>query len=163
MHTISRNVLAMTVIAASGFLATSSTALAQEKKRAERDEKGPALKLEGRYTIVSGEKDGKAIPEAEINGSIVVFTADKIVGTDKDKKEFFASTYSLDTTHTPWLIKMKSTTSKDAEALGLLKQDGGAVTIIYALPGGEAPKEFKTRQNQHLFVLKKISGKPDNP
>lgn len=141
-----------------GFSLTvaSSTSSAQGEKAA-------APKLEGRYTIVSGERDGKAIPEGDIKGSIVVFTSDKIVGTDKDKKEFFASTYVLDTTHKPWLIKMKSTTPKDAEALGLIKQESDTVTLVYALPGGDAPKEFKTKEKQHLFVLKKAPAKQDQP
>lgn len=121
------------------------------------DEKKAAVSLEGGYTIVSGEHDGKAIPEAEIKGSVVRFTGDKIVGTDKDKKEFFASNYTLDTTKTPWVITMKSTQPKEATAVGLIKKDGDTITIIYALPGGEAPKEFKTKEKQNLFVLKNMN------
>lgn len=121
------------------------------------DEKKATVSLEGGYTIVSGESDGKAIPEAEIKGSVVRFTGDKIVGTDKDKKEFFASSYTLDTTKNPWVINMKSTQPKEATATGLIKKDGDTITIIYALPGGEAPKEFKTKEKQNLFVLKNMN------
>jgi uncharacterized protein (TIGR03067 family) len=121
------------------------------------DNKKDAAALEGGYTIVSGEKDGKAIPEAEIKGAIVRFTGDKILGTDKDRKEFFSADYTLDTSTTPWKIEMTSTQPKQEKSSGLIKKEGDTVTIVYALPGSPAPKEFKTRAGQHLFVLKSAS------
>lgn len=122
-----------------------------------KDEKKAAASLEGGYTIVSGEKDGKAIPEERIKGSIVRFTGNQILGTDKDKKEFFSSTFTLDASKTPWVIDMTSKTPKEAMAMGLVKKEGDTITIIYALPGGEAPTEFKTKEKQHLFVLKNMN------
>lgn len=121
------------------------------------DPKKAAASLEGGYTIVSGEKAGKAIPEAEIQGSVVRFTGDKILGTDKDKKEFFSATYTLDPSKTPWAIEMTSQQPKEAKASGLIKKEGDTITIVYALPGGAAPKEFKTREGQQLFVLKSLN------
>ena len=135
-----------------GLAVLGSVAVADDK------DKGKAgLKLDGGYTLVSGERDGKAIPAERIKGSIVKFTGNAIVGTDKDKKEFFASTFTLDTSKTPAVIKMKSTSPKEAEAVGLVKKEGDTVTIIYALPGSPAPTEFKTKQGQHLFVLKNFN------
>jgi uncharacterized protein (TIGR03067 family) len=124
---------------------------AEDKKA---DEKKAASSLEGGYTIVSGEHGGKMIPEAEIKGSVVRFTGNQILGTDKDKKEFFSATYTLDTSKTPWVINMTSKQPKEEKTTGLIKKEGDTVTIIYALPGGEAPKEFKTKEKQNLFVLK---------
>jgi uncharacterized protein (TIGR03067 family) len=121
---------------------------------ADDEEKG-GTKLDGTYTITSGEEDGKAIPAERIEGSIVKFTGDLILGTDKDKKEFFSAKYTLDTGKMPWAIKMKSMEPKEAEAMGLVKKDGETLTIIYAKPGGDVPKEFKTKDKQHMFVLKK--------
>ena len=118
-------------------------------------------KLEGTYTIVSGEEGGKPIPEQRIKGSIVKFTADKITATDKDRKEFFAATYKLDTSKTPHRIMMKSTTPKESETTGLVEKKGETMRIIYALPGGEEPTEFKTKEKQQMFVLKPAPGKPD--
>lgn len=128
------------------------------------DEKKAEVSLEGGYTLVSGEKDGKAIPEDHIKGSIVKFTGDKIIGTDKDKKEFFSSTFKLDTTKKPWAITMTSKEPKEATAKGLIKKEGDTITIIYALPGGETPTEFKTKKDQNMFVLKNMNkgGKEPN-
>jgi uncharacterized protein (TIGR03067 family) len=149
--------------------------LAEDKKPA--DDK--AGKLSGTYTVVSGEKDGKAVPKERIDGSMIKFSDSTVVGTDKDKKEFYSASYTLDTTKTPWVITMtaakkdadkKESDKKDGEkkdvekkddgqkgetAVGLIKADGDTVTVIYALPGGKTPTEFKTGENQQMFVLKR--------
>lgn len=153
-------------------------AAAEDKKPAEKG------KLEGTYSIVSGEKDGKAIPKERLDGSVIKITDKAIVGTDKDKKEFYASTYTLDTSKTPWAISMTSTAKKedakdkekkdDAEkgkdvkpedskttASGLVKVDGDTVTLVYALPGGKTPTDFKTDAGQQMFVLKRTEEKKE--
>lgn len=114
-------------------------------------------KLDGGYTVVSGEEGGRAVPEDKIKGSTVRFTADAITGTDKDKKEFFAAKYTLDTGKTPWTIRMHSTAPKEADAVGLIKKEGDTVTLIYSKPGAAAPTEFKTKEGQNMFVMKNTS------
>ena len=116
--------------------------------------KGGPTAIDGGYTIVSGERDGKALPEDHYRGSVVKIAGGKITGTDRDKKEFFAADFTLDTTKTPHVIRMRSTAPKAADATGLVKKDGDAVTLIYALPGGPAPTEFKTKEGQLMFVLR---------
>ncbi|MDB5308449.1 MAG: hypothetical protein JWO38_2651 [Gemmataceae bacterium] len=123
------------------------------------DEKKAVAKLEGGYTIVSGEEDGKPVPAEHIKGGVVRFTRDEIVSTDKEKKEVFAAKYTLDTSKKPWVINMKSTKPKEGDATGLIKKDGDTLTIIYSLPGAPVPAEFKTKEKgQHLFVLKRLAG-----
>ena len=139
-----------------GVAAVGATLNAEDKKS---DAKKGA-KLEGGYTIVSGEEGGKPIPDERIKGATVRFTGDTITGTDKDRKEFFAAKYTIDTGKKPWVIKMTSTAPKEAEATGLVKKEGDTLTLIYALPGGEAPTDFKTKEKQQLFVLKS-AGKTD--
>ena len=80
-----------------------------------------------------------------------------VTATDKDKKETFAATYTLDPGKTPCAITMTGTTGpqKGEAARGLIKKQGDTVTLIYALPGGAAPTAFKTREKQMMFVLKK--------
>ena len=131
----------------------SAPAGAEDGKKAAGGNKADA-KLEGSYTVVSGEENGKAVPADRVKGSAVVFTADTITGTDKDKKEFFAAKYTLDTGKSPWTIRMHSTAPKEADAVGLIKKEGDTVTLIYALPGAPAPTEFKTKDRQNMFVLR---------
>jgi uncharacterized protein (TIGR03067 family) len=124
---------------------------------ASADDKAGPLKLDGGYTIVSGEEDGKAVPADHIKGSVVLFTADRITGTDRTKKEFFAARYTLDASKNPAVIRMTGTEPKSAPTVGLVKKDGDTVTLIYALPGAPAPTEFKTQKGQHLFVLRPLA------
>ena len=84
------------------------------------------------------------------------FTDDTVVVTDKDKKDTFSATYKITGTKSPFTITM---TSKDAPvkgetARGLIEKEGDQLRLIYALPGGEAPTEFKTKDKQLMFVLK---------
>jgi uncharacterized protein (TIGR03067 family) len=131
-----------------GSVALAATAVA--------DDKGGS-KLDGGYTIVSGEGNGKAVPAEKIQGGTVRFAGNRITGTDKDKKDFFAASYTLDQTKTPWVIKMTSTAPKTAETTGLVKKEGDTITLIYALPGGPTPTEFKTKEGQNMFMLKNLN------
>ena len=114
--------------------------------------------LVGRYIIVSGEKYGMKEPEARIKGTIVVFTRDEVVVTDKDRKEIYTATYKLKTTTNPCDITMTSRakSSTGEIARGLIQKEGDTVRLVYALPTGEIPTGFKTREKQLMFVMKKM-------
>ena len=114
-------------------------------------------KLEGTYAIVGGEKNGKAIPREEIEGAVVVFKDGKIIGSDKNKKEFFSATYVVDATAKPMKISMTNTSPNTAEvkSTGIVEVNGDAVRLCYNLPGGDVPTDFKTKDRQHCFVLKR--------
>ncbi len=119
--------------------------------------------IEGEFAIESGEHGGTPIPAERIKGAMVRITASAITGTDKDRKEFFACTYTLEGNAQPWKIRMKSTAPKaGVESDGLVKRSGDTVTIIYALPGGDTPTDFKTKEKQHMFVLKNARAEKPN-
>jgi uncharacterized protein (TIGR03067 family) len=128
---------------------------ADDATPARKGDKG-GLKLEGGYTIVSGESGGKPIPADRIKGSTVRFTGDRIVTTDKDKKEVYVATYTLDESKSPCVIRMKAKVPAEGEATGLIKKEGDTVTLIYNEPGGKVPTEFKAGEKQNLFVLKAL-------
>ena len=116
--------------------------------------------LVGQYVITSGEKEGVKEPEERINGTTVTFTNETVIVADKDKKEIYSASYKLDTTTTPCEITMTSRVEGSAgeTARGLIqkdKDDDKVVRLIYALPTGEIPKEFKTKEKQLMFVMKK--------
>ena len=140
----------------------SMLGLALAVQAEDRDpEKAAAPKLEGKYTIVRGEEMGMAVPAERLQGSLVRFTKDEVVGTDKDRKELFVASYTLDTGTKPWKIRMKSKAPKEVETTGLIKKEGDQVVLIYALPGGKEPTEFKTADKQQMFWLKPVSGDRD--
>lgn len=140
-------------------LTLSAVSADDPKQRPGGDKSGKdaALMLEGGYTIVSGEEDGKAIPPERIKGAIVRFTTDEVVGTDKDKKQIFVTKFTLDSSTKPYRILMKSTVPAEHETTGLIEKQGETIRLIYALPGGQPPTDFKTKEKQQMFVLKSIN------
>ncbi|MBX9622273.1 MAG: TIGR03067 domain-containing protein [Gemmataceae bacterium] len=147
----------LSIAALFGGAALLSPGLTADDTKATGAGKGEMM-LEGGYTIVSGESDGKPIPAARIKGTTTRFTKDRIVTTDKDKKEVYVATYTLDDSKKPCVITMKSVVPKgDVEAKGLIKKEGDTVMLIYALPGGKMPDDFKTEDKQNMFVLKNLN------
>jgi uncharacterized protein (TIGR03067 family) len=141
-------------LALAGLLVAFPCALAADKAPAQKFD---SSKLHGRYTIVKGEKDGKPVPKDHFEGAVVVFTDKKVYGHDKQKKEFFGATYTIDSSRKPWSIEMTSTSPKEGQkASGIIEVRGDTVRICYALPGGMTPTRFSTGEKQHCFELKRV-------
>ena len=135
-------------------LTLSVLALAPIAKGQEASEK-QAASLAGRYSFVSGEKNGGEAPEESLKDSKVSITAKEIIATDRSNKRTYMATYTLDTSKKPWRISMESLVPTiGAKAEGLVAIEGDTLKIVYALPGSEAPREFRTKEGQHLWVLK---------
>jgi len=118
-----------------------------------------ASELVGGYTIISGERFGLKEPEERIKGSTVRFSDDRVVVTDKDKKEVYGAAYELEPGEGATRIKMTSKLgSQEGEvARGLIEKKGDEIRLIYALPGGQEPTEFKTKEKQLMFVMKNVN------
>jgi uncharacterized protein (TIGR03067 family) len=127
-----------------------------EKPEARADDKNSKEEiLTGDYTLIRGEKFGEQVPAEKIQGAQVSFKNGTIVARDKDKKQLFAATYTLNKSVKPWTISMTSTFPKQGEkAEGILEIEGDTVRLCYALEG-ERPKDFTTTGKQLSFVLRK--------
>jgi uncharacterized protein (TIGR03067 family) len=148
------------VLALVGMLSPLAIAQETDSITKKADKATTPESLVGRYTITSGEKEGTKEPEERIKGTTVTFTKETVIVADKDKKEIYSASFTLDTTTTPCQITMTSRVEGSAGevARGLIQQDKDddkVVRLVYALPTGEIPKEFKTREKQLMFVLKK--------
>jgi uncharacterized protein (TIGR03067 family) len=112
--------------------------------------------LNGNYKLVSGERDGHPLPPDHIHDTVVRFTGDSVVVTDKDDHETYAASYKLDAAR-PGKITMTATAAPNAGAVaeGLIEKQGNTVRLIYALPGKPAPTEFRTKAGELLFVMEK--------
>jgi len=121
------------------------------------DKKADTNALLGKYTIVSGKRDGKDLPKSDFEKSVVIIEKDAVYGHDKDKKEFFGATYAIDTSSKPWRISMVSRSPKKGEkAEGVIEATGDVVRLAYALPGGKTPTDFDAGEKQQSFVLKRM-------
>lgn len=145
------------MIALAGSLAIAQDAGSKPAGTEKTDKACTPDDLVGRYLIVSGEKEGMAEPEERIKDTVVTFTKDAVIVVDKDKKERYSASYKLDSTKNPSTIIMTSRVKESAGemARGLIQKDGDTLRLIYALPTGEIPSGFKTREKQLMFVMKK--------
>lgn len=114
----------------------------------------PDLSFDGRYTIVSGEKDGRPIPDDKLVGKTIRIEKDRIVGVDANGKEFLDATFTVDGSRTPALLKVKSTLPTAGESTGLIEKKTDTVRLIYAVPNGPPPSDFKTQAMQMMFTLR---------
>ena len=138
-------------------------AVADDDDKPKMRDSGAPDSLLGMYELTGGEKYGEKEPMDRIEGTTVRFAEDAIVVLDKDKKEVFVQTYKMDTKSKPWKITLKSKVtpyktadSGEAVAMGLIEQDDEMVKLIYALPGADMPTEFKTKDKQLMFMMKKV-------
>ena len=137
------------IAAFAGLLVVTSVVLAEDDRK--------ESKLDGTYTVVSGQRDGKEIPKSHFEKSVIVFEGNKVYGHDKDKKEFFGATYKIDVASKPWKISMESTSPKKGQmAEGVIEVQGDTIRLAYALPGGKTPTTFAAGEKQHLFTLKRV-------
>lgn len=114
----------------------------------------PVPIIEGAYMITAVERDGQPVPLDGYKDAVVRVVNGQIVGTDRDRREFLVAKYTLKTEKKPWALDMKLRTVEEHEVKGLAKKDGYILTLIHAMPGGDAPTEFKTKAGQQMFVLR---------
>lgn len=132
-------------------------------------EKDAIKQLVGDYRIVSGENGGEQVLPERLDDVTVRFTEKTVTTYDGERNERFSAVYRLDTQQRPWRIKMTSAPRGAAAGAppngaapasttsdGLIELAEGRVKVIYALPGGTAPKSFQTGERQQLFVLERL-------
>ena len=152
--------LALKITLALGLVSLlNSLAAAQqsESPSSKTDKTCTPESLVGRYVIVGGEKEGVKEREERIQGTTVTFTRETVVVVDKDKKEIYSASYKLNATTNPCDITMTSRVESSGGeiARGLIQKEGDTVRLIYALPSGEIPASFKSKEKQLMFVMKK--------
>jgi uncharacterized protein (TIGR03067 family) len=120
-------------------------------------------KLQGSWTVVSGEFGGQAIPSAVVQSlsGQAVFKGDKYTLTAPNNKE--GGNFKLDDKKTPKTIDFQITEGKDKgkTQLGIYAISGDGWKLCVAEPGKPRPSDFATKGTANqLFVLKR--GKPDS-
>src|SRR5262245_26601373 len=131
-----------------GLLA--SAALAAEPDRIE-----DAPKLEGKYKLVGGKKDGAEIGDESKKGEYTI-TADKI--TIKGQDASFVMGYKLDPKAKPVNIDMEILEgvegTKGSKAEGIVELKGDVLKLAYSIEKGKRPKNFDGKDG-FMFEFKK--------
>jgi uncharacterized protein (TIGR03067 family) len=138
-------------------VAATAVRAGDDDDKSGKDKPKGAADLVGVYFIESGERDGNAEPPERVEGSMVRFSEDRVVVTDKQSKELYGAEYRLDTSEKPWKITMTSKLAPEEGrvAKGLIEKSGDRIRLVYSLPGGKPPTDFHTSDRQLMFVMKK--------
>jgi uncharacterized protein (TIGR03067 family) len=109
------------------------------------DAKEELKKLAGTWRMVSGEQDGKALPEEVVKGARLVIKGDR--HTVRVGGDTLAGTHRLDPSEEPKAIDATDTEGpyKGKTIRGIYKLEGGRLTVCFAGPGKARPKAFTTR------------------
>ena len=117
------------------------------------DKKVP--KLDGKYTLVGGKKNGAAIDD-ESKKAAYTITEDKI--TIKGGEFSFVMGYKIDPKTEPMNIDMVILEgpegTKDSKAQGIIEVKGDVVKLAYSVEKEKRPKDFKGEKD-YFFELKK--------
>lgn len=145
------------------LLVLGAAVLVLSPLRAEEKDK-PATKLDpaklvGTWTYVSGEREGEKVSADHLKRGLVEITRDTITLKGGDDAAFVIK-YSLDTKKSPAHIALEITKGpqgEGAKAVGIIALKGDELKLCYSSMGGDAPKEFATKEGSklHLFILKR--------
>jgi uncharacterized protein (TIGR03067 family) len=103
--------------------------------------------LEGEWSMVSGQANGAAMPEATVNSG-------KRVATDGETtitfggQVYFKAKFSVDPTKKPKAIDYTMTEgpTKGRTHLGIYELDGDTVRFCFAAPGADRPTDFTAEE-----------------
>jgi uncharacterized protein (TIGR03067 family) len=122
-----------------------------------QDAKDDLKKMAGAWKVIVDEADGKSLPKEVVekfDGKLTV-EGNKYKAYVGDKLED-EGTIKIDPAKKPKEIDVAP--AKEKVMKGLYKIDGDTMTVIFSKPGGDRPKEFKTKEGsgEMLLVYKRI-------
>lgn len=121
-----------------GVLAAWDVSLQAAAKKAKN-------KIDGTWVMVSGEEDGKPIPEDAVKTAKLV-----IKGNEHDVtvgSATYKGTHKVDRSKTPHTIDATDEAGpfKGETTLGIFEVKGGEMKVCFAPPGKDRPTEFTTK------------------
>ena len=122
----------------------------------DKKEAPTALKLDGTWKVISGEKFGAKSDPKAIQGDV---TISKDTITIKGPDMTHVMTFKLDTKASPIAITMtgKEGPAKDFTAEGIIEIKGDEMKLCYAMPMEKRPTKFESPNDSKVlyFVLKR--------
>ncbi|WP_182868178.1 TIGR03067 domain-containing protein [Stieleria mannarensis] len=133
-------------------------------------------KLQGRWEVVEGVNQGRPLTEAEVAGTYVTITINRIVTYDRDDRQRFRAVFRVDSSTDPVQITMTSVPKlarpstldpppkpDKAVAPGILRFDNEHQwTLCYAIGDSKRPTEFESPKGSKnmLMTLRRRPGDP---
>jgi uncharacterized protein (TIGR03067 family) len=123
------------------------------------EEMKDAARLEGEWSMVSGEANGQALPADAVKAMKRV-AKDGVTTITHGEQMYFKAKYTIDPTKKPKTIDYTMTEgpTKGKTQFGIYEIDGDTIKFCFAAPGVERPTEFKapSNSNRTLSVWKRL-------
>ena len=123
--------------------------------RADDNAKKEMAQLEGEWSMVSGELNGMAMPDAFVkNGKRVAKDGETAITLGG--QVYFKAKFSIDPRKKPKAIDYNMTEgpTKGKTHLGIYELDGDTVKFCFAAPGGDRPTDFTAKEgSQRTFSV----------
>jgi uncharacterized protein (TIGR03067 family) len=107
-------------------------------------------KLEGTWVLVSGEKNGKELPEEILKNSKLVIAGNKHIVNIGDER--FVGTHELDPSEKPKTIDAVDGPDKIKKMFGIYEVKGDQFKVCFAEPGKDRPTEFTGKEGSGCFI-----------
>ena len=136
------------------FLAIAACVLLAGDDARDKTIKADLERLQGTYTMLSLEVDGKSVPEEKLKSSTLTIKGDKYI--IKVKEQTYETQMILDPEQKPKTIDMKflDGANKDKTALGIYKIGDDTFTMCRRLnPDQARPQDFGTWPNTNTFLV----------
>ena len=119
-------------------------------------------RFDGEWAMVSGERDGMALPEDLVKGAKRV-AKDGETTVTIGGSTFLKAKYTVDPSKKPKTIDYTLTDgpNKGKQQLGIYEIDGNTLKFCFAGPGAERPTDFtaKAESGRTLSVWKRVAAK----
>ncbi len=115
--------------------------------RSEAGDDKDLKRLQGTWSMVSGEHNGKEMPAEMLKTAKLIIKGNKHYVHIGDEK--FDGTHTLDTTTKP---KSIDSVDGDKKMLGIYELSKGTFKVCFAEPGKDRPKEFTGKEGSGCFV-----------
>ena len=135
-----------------GLLACLCIVAADDKQKdlAKKD----IAQLQGEWTMVSGERDGQALPENIVSSAKRIVKDDEITLIINDQT-YLKAKFKIDPTKKPKTIDYTITEgqNKDAKQVGIYELSGDNVKFCFSSPGGkDRPTDFTTKEGSDRIL-----------
>lgn len=117
-------------------------------------------KLAGQWSIDAGSNQGVDLSPQKLEGNFAIITPKVITIFDRDKKESYKATYTLDTSKAPVHIDLVATRGgQQVKSLGIIRYDWlnadqkKELSIAYSLDATERPADFESPAGSKIMVF----------
>jgi uncharacterized protein (TIGR03067 family) len=120
---------------------------------AKSDNKKDMEKMQGEWTMASGERNGQAIPDEFLQSLKRTIKGDQYTVKQGDDV-INGGSYTIDATKSPKTIDLKVTEGQAAGQTmhGIYELQGDTMKICYASPGKPRPTEFTAKEGSEQIL-----------